>query len=217
MSNICVAYLFGENYSELAQVCVTSLIKYCEKHKYDCYTKCVSVNKKGWYGFINTKIGRALLDEYDLIFVMESDFLITNPNIKVEDLIDEQHSFFICKDRNNINGGSWIAKGNKDGKDFLDFINRFEDECEHEQTPFELWCESDYRVKILTHSSINSIPYQYYKPSYGKIGYIEGEKVNMPTTEEGNWTPQSLNCHLPGRSLEDRIKIFTDIKAQLSL
>lgn len=217
MPNVVVVYLFGENFSELADICRPTIINYCAKNGYDCNIKCVNKNKKGWYGFINTKHGRELLERYDLVFMMEGDFLITNPNIKIENLIDDQHSFFICKDRNHINGGSWVAKGNKDGKDFLDFINRFEDECEHEQTPFELWCESDYRVKVLDHPSINSIKYDEYYPSYGKIGYKDGEVVEMPTVAQGNWTPKSLNCHLPGRSLSDRIKIFTEIKAQLSL
>lgn len=215
--NIAVAYLYGENYSELASITKPSLIAYCAKHNYACHIKCVDKNSKGWYGFINTKYGRELLDKYDLVFVMEGDFLITNLSPKIEDFIDEENHFYICKDRNNYNGGSWICKGTKEGKAWLDFVNSFENEVDHEQYVFEKYCSLTPFIKTLFHPSINSIPYSpYYGPSYGKMLFKEGDETNIPTLEEGHWTPNCLNCHLPGLTdINQRIKIFTELKESI--
>ncbi len=194
---------------ELAQICIPSLERYCEKHKYDSFIKCTSENKKGWYGFINTRLGGELLEQYDLVLMMEGDFLITNHNIPITDFIDDEHDFFICKDVNGVNGGSWIVKNTFEGKEWLDYVNSFEPFFEHEQTVFENDCNLYDSIKILPHPSINSVPYSpYYKPSYGKIGYKEGEVIEPPTEQEGQWTPNNLTMHLPGMTLERRKEIF---------
>lgn len=214
---ICVAYTYGENFAELAQVCIPVLIKYCEKHKYDCAIKAFPTNKKGGYGFINTKRVAELLDGYDLVLSLEADMLITQLDWKIEDLIDEEHSFFICKDVNDYNGASWIVKGNKEGKDWLNYVNSFEDEYEHEQTLFEKVCSNISIVKTLNHPSINSIKFDEYYPSYGKPNFKIGDKVTKPTVEQGDWIPECFICHLPAMPLEKRITTFQRIKQELNL
>lgn len=215
---IAVAYVYGENFADIAGVCIPSLKKYCEKHKYCCHIRCTPKNKKGWYGFINTKYGRELLEHYDAVFMIEGDFMITNHNIKIEDFINDEHHFYICKDVNDYNGGSWIAKGTEAAKTWLDIVNSYEDRFEHEQSVFETLCNFYVKaqlVKILPHPSINSVPFDRYAPSYGKIGYREGEIVEKPTIEQGDWEKGNFVCHLPGKSLEERLKIFNEIREEI--
>lgn len=211
MPNICVAYLFGENYSELAALCRPSLIAYCQKHKYDCNIKCVPPNEKGNYSFIRIKHARELLDHYDVVLMLEGDMMITSMNYNIEELIDNDHDFYCASDVNGKNTASFIIKNTEWGKTLMDIVYKWEDILGDEQNYFEH--TQHEKIKIIPHPSINSIPYKFYSPSYG---YINWKSIQPPPTlpkhEQGNWQIGDFICHTPGKPLSERIAIFEEIK-----
>jgi hypothetical protein len=217
MSKIAVTTFYSESYEPLAALTIPPLQQWCDRHGYDLHIHKIENNES--FHFVKTKDARKLLDEYDVVMAIENDILITNLNYRIEDWLDDEHSFFICKDVNNYNGGCFIIKSNGWAKDFLRFVQSHAHWKGDEQNVFEEWCgRSFYQrdVKTMCHPSINSIPYEYYAPSYG---YINWEQYNprkeKPTHEQGCWEKGDWCCHLPGKTLSERIEIFNKIKEDI--
>lgn len=220
--NIVVSYCYGENYSELAALVKPSLIAYCAKHGYACDIKQIEPDKETGYDYVRVLHTINLLREFDVVFMMEGDFLITNHSYKVEDFINEEHSFFLCKDVNDFNGGSWIAKASAFNDRWLPFVlGQSSKGYKTEQNVFEAYCKLlgfNEGIKTLGHPTINSIKYDEYGESFG---YINWEKLNppptLPTEAEGNWTPNSFLMHLPGVPYPRRLEIFEQYKDNYKL
>lgn len=211
---ICVTTFYSKYYQPLADITLPPLMEWCGKHGYDTYYGVIADGSK--HHFVKTKYARELLEEYDVVMAIENDILITNLNYRIHDFIDYQHDFFICKDVNNYNGGCFIVKATKAGRGWMDFVNSFEWKYGDEQNVFEEFCADSHIVKTLQHPAMNSIPYEYYAPSYG---YINWEQYNprkeKPTHEMGCWQKGDFCCHLPGMTLEKRIEIFNKIKEEI--
>lgn len=211
--NVVVHTFYSESYTPLSDITTVELYEYCRKHKYDLFIEKIP---NGNVDFVKTKKARELLDKYDLVWAVENDILITNHNIKIESFIDDEHDFFICKDVNNVNGGSFIVKNTEIGKWWLDETNKAAKNYTTEQNFWELLGHT--KVKYLEHPSINSIPYEYYAPSYGYINWEQYEPIKeKPTHKMGCWEVGDFVCHLPGKPLNERIEIFNQIKEHIIL
>lgn len=210
---IGITTFYTESYESLAAIVSPNLKRYADKHSYDLH---INIIPDGNFHFIKTKDCRKLLDEFDVVWVVEGDILITNHNFKIENFIQYGTYLTICKDINNFNGGSFIIRKSKWSKDLLDLINSFESIYGDEQNFMERWFDSDLFGSIigtLKHPSINSIPYEYYH----NFGYINYKGQPMPTHEMGNWEIGDFVCHLPGKTLQERIEIFNQIKEHIIL
>ncbi len=193
------------SYEPLAAIVIPNLQKYADKYKYDLH---IEKYPDGNVDFVKTKTALKLLEDYDLVFCLECDMMVMNHTIKAESFIDDKHSFFICADVNNINGGSFIAKNNNYTRLFLEQTNNPEYGFKTEQNYWEANAVNHPDVKILPHPSINSIPYKYYH----NYGYINYNWQPEPTHEQGNFEVGDFICHLPGMPLEKRIEIFNELK-----
>lgn len=200
---IAVNTFYTTSYEPLAAITIPVLQTYCDKHGYDLHINKVP---DGNIHFVKTKDARKLLDEYDLVWAVENDILITNLNIKITNFIDWEGDTYLCKDINGVNSGSLILKSTSTCRTMLNALNSHEDTLVDEQNFFEK--QHDISIKYLIHPSINSIPYEpYYAPSYGKYNTQETTK---PTHEEGCWEPGDFVMHLPGFTMERRIEIFNN-------
>lgn len=67
---------------------------YCNRHGYDLiYHKFEHITRFPTWGKV---LGvQKYLDDYDLICFLDTDVLIMNPNIKIEDQVDSDHNIFI--------------------------------------------------------------------------------------------------------------------------
>lgn len=211
---IAVAYIYGENYYELAQITIPSLVKFCEKNGYDCITKCVHPNNKGTYAFIKIKTAMELLEHYEVVLMLEGDMLITNVNYKIEDWLKKDKDWYCCKDINGVNTASWICKNTDWAKELLHSAYQYKNELWDEQAYFESLEHS--KICYLPHPSINSIIYDLYAPTYGKV-YGDKENIPKPTHKEGNWQEGDFILHCPGMTLDMRLKIFNEYKNKIQL
>lgn len=203
---ICVAYIYGENYFELAKIAIPVLMKYCLKHNYDFRTKSCKPNDNGRYDFIRIQYANDLLSHYDACLILEGDMLVTSMNYKIEDLLEGEKDFYLCKDINGVNTASFICRSTKWMRELLTEIYTHKDKLWDEQIFFETF--EHEKIKYLNHPSINSLPYDCYAPTYG---YIDKEKqidAIKPTHEEGCWQPGDFILHCPGMELSKRIEIF---------
>ncbi len=202
---------YTNSWEELAALVIPNLQRYADKHGYDLH---VEKYQDGNVDFVKTKTALKLLENYDLVFCLEADMLIMNHTKRVTDFIDSRHDFYICKDINGVNGGSFIIMGTEHGERFLKETNKKEGEFKTEQNVWETlekYPNHDSMVLFLKHPSINSIPYKYYH----NFGYINYQGQLEPTHEMGNFAIGDFILHLPGKPLEERIKIFNELKQHI--
>lgn len=211
---ICILVLYTESWQELADIVLPNLKKYAKKHLY--YTH-IEKYEKEFSGFEKLVWCKKLLEEYDVIWSLDMDTFITNHTIRIEQFINKGSNyrlFFITKDYNGINAGSFIIQ-----KDTLNagahewLLNEFLNKqgvggvyCE--QDAISLWHKEHERtmktlVDILPHPSINSYKYELYP------------EIPYQTHEQGQWQKGDFILHLPGIGINQRVEIFNKIKEDI--
>lgn len=213
--NITILTLYFDNYQPLADIVLPNLREYCRKHDYHFY-HYQEKNRDGVsYGFSKLELLLLVLYEnkHDYIFVTDLDIFITNPEIKIESFIDDQHDFFITEDVNGINAGSFIIRNTEWSKRWIEFILSQREGFANEQLVMQkfMWLKKwRTKIKVLDHPSINSYPYPEYLSEWKQFA---GD-AEYPTHEEGNWQEGDFILHLPALSLERRIEIFSELKKE---
>lgn len=211
---VALTTFFTNSYEELAAITIPVMEIYCAKHGYDLNINKIANDKS--FHFVKTVDTRKLLDKYDVVMGIEADVLITNHNIKVEDFLDDENELYITEDINGINFGAFIARSSAWSKELFDKVNKTAGYFGDEQNFFEVIKYPEPKIKICKHPCFNSIFYEAYSPSYGRIGYKDGDVSEIPTLEQGKWEKEKcFTCHLPGKTLEERIKIFSEIKQHI--
>jgi hypothetical protein len=212
MLTIGVLTSYYANYKSLADLVIPNLQGYCRKNDYVFYNYMLPEGGLH-FSFKRMKMLRELLNYgANIILCTDIDILITNYNIKIESFLDDKHDFYITKDVNGINAGNFIIKNTEWSKSFLDFILSKTDSFENDQCVIEAihndpeWKD---KIKILSHPSVNSYPYDLYAPSWGVIG---DRKIERPTHKEGDWQPGDFIIHLPGQPLEKRLEILKGVE-----
>lgn len=199
---------YYENYQTLADIVNPNMESYCQKQGYKFYCECLSANIP--YGFWKLEFIHWAFEygDVDLVLCTDLDVLITNSDIKIESFVDDDHDFYLTKDVNGINTGSFIIRNSEWSRKWLCFILDHQSEFDNEQTAIDYFRNQDEwkeKIKILPHPSINSYPCDLYAPSWGIIG---DKKIDKPVHVEGNWEQGDFILHLPGKTLQDRIEIF---------
>lgn len=213
MLKIGVNTHYTESYEPLADIVIPNLKIYCDKQNYDLM---ITKRKDEKFHFIKVIDTRILLNICDLVFTIELDAMITNHNIRIESFLDAEHDVYLCNDINGPNGGVTIAKDTKWAKDWFDFVISKKNVYGDEQNVYEN--NNHEKIKYCQHPAFNSIPYEYYAPSYGYINWEQYEpRKEKPTHEMGCWEVGDFVCHLPGKTLNERIEIFNQIKEHIIL
>jgi hypothetical protein len=216
--NIAILTVYTEDYKPLADIVIPNLQRYCLKHDYDLYD--FKIDHSGvYYGYQKLEKLLAILKEenIDAVLCIDLDVLITNHNIKIESFLDSEHDFYITKDVNGINAGSFIIKSSEWSIKFLRTILHNTSKFECEQNAFEYFNnlpEHKDKIKVLEHPSINSYMYAEYGPTWG---IIVDKKIDKPLHKEGNWEIGDFILHLPGITFERRLEIFKSLEKEIIL
>ena len=121
-----VTIIAGEQYYKRYFNAIKIKQKYCKYHNYEfIYEKLKSDhNKKGWMKMY--KLREILYsNKYDYIFISDADVVITNRDIRIEDLILKymgNKSIILSTDFNSINTGNMIWKCDDNSKKFINQI-----------------------------------------------------------------------------------------------
>lgn len=196
---VCILILYTEGWSNIAKIVLPNAKEYCQRHGYALdaimHREPYPLN----FGYSKLTEIKRLLKNFDIVWSLDLDTLITNHCYKVEDFIDflEDYDFFITKDVNGINGGSFIVKKSDWSIPFLDLLYSLKGEegmhCEQDAINYYYKNYKD-KIKILPHPSINSYKYELYPEfEYGI---------------DGQWMEGDFVLHLPGLSIEKRIEIL---------
>lgn len=190
-----------KEFDALADVTLPTLQGYCDRHGYD-----LTVHRGGFgdrkrnYGYQKTEMALQLLDGTEYLWVVDCDVLITNPEVRLEQFVDDRFCMMATHDANGFNAGSYIIRNEPRSKFFLARVIEMEDD---ERFPGEQDAmrhllkqpSSDGFLKQLPQNSINSYLYDSYE-----VRALDGQ-----------WMQGDLCLHLPGMTNERRIQIFKSI------
>jgi len=121
---LAIATIYTENIKNLAAITVElNKREYCEKHGYDLIVKTKDFSCKH-LGFakINFLLELLKTNKYDWILWCGSDTMITNYNIKLENLIDNNYHFIIANDVWAWNSDVFFIKNSQEAIAFFEKI-----------------------------------------------------------------------------------------------
>jgi hypothetical protein len=203
---ITIQILYTTSWIDVANIVLPNISEYAHRHGYSIDAQCLSENYPSDFGFnklklIADKFQRA---ECDAIWSLDLDVAVTNHKRKIEDYIKTASDFYITKDYNGINAGSFIVLNSYWSETFIEY-------CLAQQRKVGMHCEQnaieeyiknypkDRKIAILPHPTINSFLYENYPD------------IPMQEHEAGQWQAGDFLLHLPGVSLEKRIDILKNI------
>lgn len=206
--NICVLILYTTSWQPLADVVIPNIQRYCDKFEYKLEVAKFEDPYPSNFGFNKIMYISDLFNlcEADIVWSLDMDTLITNHGIRVENFTKGEDNFWVTKDVNGINCGSFIARKSEWWDYFSQWVLNYQEVANCEQDAIALFMaeHEDPGITVLPHPSINSYMY-----------YLYPEFKNITKEEEGNWHPGNFILHLPGLGMDDRLKIFTEIKEQI--
>ena len=207
MPKIAVLILYTQGWQDIARIVIPNAQKYADKHGYELLVKKYPEPYLSDFGYKKLEQIRGIFEhgDADIVWSLDLDTLITNHNYKVEDYLKEGSDFFITKDVNGVNGGSFIVRNTKWSMEFMDWLlgKKGEEKMYCEQDAIRAYME-EYPVSpvcVVGHPSFNSYHYSLY-PQF----------ENITSEEAGNWYEGNFVLHLPGLGIEQRIEILKNTK-----
>ena len=211
--NICVVSLYNDNYKELAEITLEDYCReYCKIHNYDCYIMKDNFGLEH-LGFEEIRLLLELLqtDKYDWIYWRGADTLITNFQIKLENLIDPNYHFLISLDVHGINSDSLFIKNSPQGIKLFEDILSYSNTAPEEQLVINhLYGSNQDIIKLIPQKLMNSYNYPLYTseepwnvygvqheciPKQDQLGYY------------GGWDIGDFLLHWPGIRNDKRIEL----------
>lgn len=200
-----ILILYTESWMPLAKTVLPVATKYAQRHNYDFKFICFPEPYKSDFGFRKIRYIQELFKgDCDVCWSLDLDTLITNHNIPLETYLTEQHEFFIARDVNGINAGSFIVRKSYWTNMFLEWVleQRGKEGMHCEQDAIAAYILnfpslSREMIRILPQKAINSYRYDLYP-----------EHQNITSEEDGMWYENHLLLHLPGLGLETRKEII---------
>lgn len=199
---VCLFTMYGDNYLPIAAVTTPNFREYCRCHGYE-YSELILDGGGNEYAYKKHECLTELMQgDFDLIWYLDCDAIITDIRIPITDFLDDDYSVFITQDVTEINGGSIIIKNNDWGKFFNNYILMRRKEYENEQNVINAMYRMFYEhIKILPHPSINSYDYTLYP-----------ELPHIRQIEQGHWKPGCFVLHTPGAAFEKRLETLKNAK-----
>jgi len=208
--------LYTKGWVDIAKITTPNIVNYCRKHDYSWNIQCIG---EPYDAFEKIRQIQGIFErnEADVVMSMDCDALITNYTIRIEDFIegDERNFFFVCRDYNGINTGTFLITKYGGQTKFLNYLLSLKDKniimggksficsCEQDALNIVMYMYNGLpysKVKVLSHPSINSYMYELYP------------EIPPQTHEQGQWQEGDFILHLPGIGMGQRKQILSNTK-----
>jgi len=203
--NICLFTQSNSAFAPVSEITHPILAEYASRHGYDLFRTNQDV---GWQRSIvwdRYRILSDFCDRYDVLVHIDSDVLITNLNIRIEDLLPDKEQIVLadcmCEDgKRRLNDGIAIFKTSPYMKWLLG-------ECYAAPESSPILCGQDVlqarhnsgklegKLKVERQKAMNSFLYAEY---------------GMSPLTVGNWSKGDFVLHLPGISNHRRVEILRE-------
>lgn len=145
-----ITFLVGPDYKRAMELGIQSKRDWCLKHGYDFHCGGEAVWDRTrpipWSKLLYLQ---SFLKDYDYLFISDADVLITNPDLKIEDVIlpqlGEKDLLWTMDECGHLNSGNMLLRCSaKDWlQDYFDLVWKQEDLIHH------IWWENAAMIKVL--------------------------------------------------------------------
>ena len=120
---IAFVIYYCANYQPLADVVLPRIQSYCNRHGYILIVQCDGYGD-GAIGLQKMHFLRDLLrkNAFEVALVTDLDIVITNHTRRIEDFFDNSGDYFVTKDINGINTGSFIIRNTIWSWGFIEYV-----------------------------------------------------------------------------------------------
>lgn len=222
--NIAMITCHDENYHELASITVPVKETYCQKWGYEFVCKTSNFFYNNTYnenpsdlliGFEKLKMVLDIFKErphLDWIHWSGTDVLITNYNVRLENIVDDDYHIVVCFDGNGMNVDSMLIKNSKVGRGLMRWILDNVETYRHhwwyeQQAMIDFYFQNPLGkdiIKALPQRVMNSYIYDLY-PEWRTKPHIDH------TGHDGDWQEGDFMLQLPGLPIQQRIDIMKEI------
>jgi len=212
---------------------IPSKFRYAQKHKYDfnilrSFKSIPSINIDGenliGLGFSRVIYAFQMLEHYDVVMWLDSDSIVTNSNLTIDDFIDDEHTIYFSYDwpvspdgstgHVGFSGGNFIIKSTKQVEElFSTFVNssqHFLNDTGADQACFNAIYNRTplkQQFKILEHKYLNAVPESILTTNTWASDPNRSGK-DKTFTIINPWTEDSFIAHLTGCTTDDRINLL---------
>ena len=222
--NIAMITCHDENYHELASVTVPVKEAYCQKWGYEFVCRTSDFFYNNTYngnpsdlliGFEKLKMVLDVFEErphLDWIHWSGTDVLITNYNVRLENIVDDDYHIVVCFDGNGMNVDSMLIKNSKVGRGLMRWILDNVETYRHhwwyeQQAMIDFYFQDPLGkdiIKALPQRVMNSYIYDLY-PEWRTKPHIDH------TGHNGDWQEGDFMLQLPGLPTQQRIDVMKEI------
>lgn len=202
---MAIVSIFNERHKDLADLTWTgNKVKYAEKHGYLAIAKTdnFSPEQVHFDKFVHLLDVMEKNPNLDWVWWLDNDAMITNFDIRVEDLVDNDYHVIMPTDIAALNTGSFIVRNSPEAKEWLNFLLSKKKEYKDDKKWFEQQAVIDFYpkfqdlFKIIPQQWLNSYDYRMYN--------VEGIDL---LGQDGQWYPGDFVIHWPGLPNETRVQL----------
>jgi len=222
--NIMQISLNNEIYQPLADITANNKMLYCEKHGYRFLNKTSGFTYNNNISGLGFEIIKMILDlfeempDLDWIHWTGCDTMVTNFNVRLEEIIDEEYHMIITVDGNGINADSFLIKNSRVGRGFmrwiLDNVETYKNHYWYEQQAMiDFYFQAPLGkeiIKILPQRVMNSYLHDLYPHARGKYNVDK-------TGSDAEWVEGDFMLHLPALPIQTRIDVMKEYVNKVTL
>jgi hypothetical protein len=207
---MAVVSIFTDNYRDLADLTwYNNKVKYAEKHGYLALPKTdnFSPEQVHFDKFVHILDVMEKHPDVDWVWWIDNDAMITNFDIKVEDLVDKDYHVIMPTDIAALNTGSFIVRNSPQAKEWLNFLlskkKEYRDDKKwfEQQTVIDFYPKFQDLFKIIPQQWLNSYDYNMYN--------VAGVDL---LGQDGQWYPGDFVIHWPGLPNKSRVQLAQQIQ-----
>lgn len=201
---VAIASIFNEKHQALADLTWTNKQQYADKHGYMAIAKTdnFSTEQVHFDKFIHLLDIMNSQPDVEWIWWLDNDAMITNFDIKIEELVDSKYHVIMPVDIASLNTGSFLVRNSLQGRQWLEFLLSKKQEYKNDKKWFEQQAVIDFYpkfeqiFKVIPQYLLNSYDYRMYNvDSEDLLGY------------SGQWERGHFVVHWPGLNNDFRIQL----------
>jgi hypothetical protein len=198
---LCIATHHATNYQSLTDLTFPNKQAYAEKYGYDVKDDIIQT----WHnaiGFDKIQFCSDILSNYEWVWWTPTDGLLTNFNIDIATIADNNYHFIIASDCNGLNADSFLIRNSQEGHDYFKFIMSVKHIYKN-----HVWLEQSAMINTYDQwKNIIKIVPQRVLNSYDYSLYPQHQPIDKLGTN-GHWQSGDLVIHWPGTSLSKRLEL----------
>lgn len=205
-ASFAIVSMYNEGHAELGAVSWPNKVAYAEKHGYGYHCKTDDFTNPVSIQFEKHIIMLELMEanpDVDWVWWLDNDAMITNFDVKLEDIVDNDYHVIMTTDVATVNGGCFIVRNTEQGRDWLKFMlyigqKEYKDNKWPDQQPMaDFFIKYRDIIKIVPQRTMNSYDYKIYQ--------VDG--IDQLGTS-GQWEPGDFVIHFPALNNQLRIQLM---------